>query len=201
LISIDGTLKKLDGREAALALPGVRDVFLRSGPGDRVVFPRNNVEKAGNVIAVGSTGAEAAERAGRALRILDLELNPADPATGVFLDGEGPFPPDAFSPACSGEEKLSDFLNDLWRRCPPKPSRGCQVRRPRVPAVPASRCTDYTGRTVAEVLDILDGAGLIRLENPAAPGADREPWLSDFWKALIRGGLPGARWYLEQTAL
>ena len=189
LISIDGTLRRLDGADEAAGLPGVSEVFLRYGPGDRVVFPRNNVEKAGNVIVTGETAGEADERARRALRSLRLELDPADPATGTYLDGEGPFPPDALVP----QGDFRQHLDSLWSMQPPCPSRGRGGRPALVPAVPSSEAADPAGRTAEDILDILVSEG--RLRRSEESGDPR--FLSDFWKALVRGGLAGARWFLE----
>lgn len=193
LIGIDGTVKLLDGREEALKLPGVKEVFLRYTPGMSLRFPRNNVEKAGNVIALGADSKEAEERAMAALRKINLVLNPSDNITGTFLDSSGSFPPDAFN--IEKEAELSSYVNKLWDAHTPLPSRGFQAAPSEklfVPPPPSSSITDYTGRSIADVLDILSSLGLLRLaENSDAVV------LSDFWKALIKGGLPGGRWYLE----
>ncbi len=196
LIGIEGTVQHLDGREQALELPGIKEVFLRYTPGMSLGFPRNNVEKAGNVIAVGVDSKEAEERAMAALRKINLVLNPSDNSTGVFLDAYEPFPPDAFN--IKNEVDLSTYLNQLWTAHAPRPSRGFPSalnEKLFVPLPPASSITDYTGRSITDVLDILSSLGLLCLaENSDAVV------LSDFWKALIRGGLPGGRWYLEHRS-
>ena len=199
LIGIDGTIRSLRGSEEALELPGVREVFLRYATGDRISFPRNNVEKAGNVIVTGKNHAEADKRALAALRILHLELDPADLSTGIFLDAEGPFPPDAFDLTTGRDEELSNFLDKLWRAHAPRPSRGCNALPPLI-HLPVnstlSKCTDYAGRTILEVINELVEDGLITLGG-APSTAEGAPAASDFWKALIRGGQQGVRWYLE----
>jgi len=198
LIGIDGTIRSLNGGDEALALPGVKEVFLRYSPGDRIGFPRNNVEKAGNVIALGAHRQEAEERALAALRTLNLELDPSDNATGVFLDAEESFPPDAFKIPVGGP--LSSYLKDLRSDHIPRPSRGYPVIsgiKALIPLPPASSVLDYTGRSIADVLDILVSEGRIRLTEVRPSEAADLRILSDFWKALIRGGLAGCRWYLE----
>ncbi len=195
LMGIDGTVRYLDGREEACSLPGVKDIFLRYLPGDRLSFPRNNVEKAANVIVTGGDRAEAEARALAALRTLRLELDPLDNSTGFYLDAEGPFPPDAFE--TTGEGELSLFLDDLWRAHVPRPSRGCPVSAAVISFPPSSRSTDYTGRSITDILEILTGEGLIQTGGAPPESPDV---LSDFWKALIRGGLPGVRWYLEHRS-
>jgi len=203
LIGIEGTIRCLEGEEEALSLPGVKDVFLRYTSGMAVGFPRNNVEKAGNVIALGTDRNEAETRAMAGLRALKFELAPSDMATGVFLDSREHFPPDAFD--ITGDELLSTFLNDLWGAHAPRPSRGIRalpagkIFIPLPPFHPsASMIVDYTGRSIADVLDILVSEGLLSADSDT--GKTDNVVLSDFWKALIRGGLPGCRWYLEQRS-
>lgn len=199
LIGIDGTVRTLDGIERALHISGVKNVFLRYKSGEKLVFPRNNVEKAGNVIAVAADRETADERARAALRALRLELDPKDDATGVYLDGSGPFPPDVYD--------VGDAFSCLWKRHPPKPSRGCPVTVPEI-HLPSdvSQVTDYTGLMMSEAVTILASEGLIKMtSNDFSGEMDRkneknagDSVLSDFFKALVRGGLPGARWYLER---
>jgi len=201
LIGIDGTIRSLNGRGEALELPGVKEVFLRYSPGDRIGFPRNNVEKAGNVITLGKHRQEAEERALAALRTLNLELDPSDPATGFFLDAEDSFPPDAFETAT--EDELLSYLEELWTVSPPRPSRGYPVIpgiKALIPIPPSSSALDYTGRSIADVLEILVSEGRIRLTDSTPIEQTEAGVLSDFWKALIRGGLVGCRWYLEHRS-
>jgi len=198
LISIDGTLKELTGVEKALSLPGVMDVFLHNEIGDRLSFPRSNVEKVANVIATAPQSAAAVNQALSALRCLELTLNPSDSRTGVYLDSFASFPPDAFD--ITEDHDFSQFLNKLWRTHPPRPSRGAPVSLPRILSPPSSRCTDYIGRSITDLLSILAGKKLIRVGR-GSQETGASAFLSDFWRALIRGGLLGIRWYLEQASL
>lgn len=202
LIGIDGTIRFLDGREEALSLPGVKEVFLRYGEGDKLVFPRNNVEKAGNVIAVGADGNEAERRALAALRTLRMELDPRDDSTGMFLDDWADFPPDAFP--LDEDGRFAVYLESLWSEYPPKPSRGCRREGPlsiqplpETAADSSRHCYDVVYRTPLDCLEVLQREGLLRWTAEDDSNGDAQT-ASDFWKALIRGGLAGARWYLER---
>lgn len=197
LIGIDGTVKHLDGKDEALSIPGVKEVFLRYKAGDRISFPRNNVEKVGNVIVTGDTRDKAEKTALKALRTLRLELDPSDLSTGEYLDSEGTFPPDAFE--YREDQRFSDFLNDLWRAFPPKPSESRRRGTPFIKIPAESSISDYTGRTVHDCLNELAGDGLITISGRPEIVQDGQT-ASDFWKALIRGGLPGVRWYLERLS-
>ena len=141
-ISIPGVIKEISGFEAAAAVSGVRDVLPRNKVGDTVDFPRNNVQKCGNVIAVAPTFAESQNAAHEAIRRITLRLSPNNGATDAFLRGksrsdEAGFPPIAypklrekidergFSPSLEAGKKATDwFLRDLidfaeedWNHC------------------------------------------------------------------------------------
>jgi biotin carboxylase len=89
-IGLPGRLKSIRGIENARSIPGVREVWLLVQPGRETVFPRNNVEKLGNVIAVGATAAQAEEAARRARNSVIFEYEAPHPATEAFLQGQGP---------------------------------------------------------------------------------------------------------------
>jgi biotin carboxylase len=85
LISIPGIVQEVNGAQEASRAPGVTNVFLRAAPGDRVVFPANNVQKCGNVLAVAEDRREAAACAGRALARLLVRLRPLEESTAAHL--------------------------------------------------------------------------------------------------------------------
>lgn len=84
-ISIPGQVAAVSGLEAARAAPFVKDVFPRAGVGDTVVFPRNNVEKCGNVLSAAPTRAEAVHASEAACRAIVLRLKPHVAETDAFL--------------------------------------------------------------------------------------------------------------------
>jgi len=55
IITKPGIVKKITGLEEALKIPGIKEIFLNVRPGDKVIQPRSNVEKAGHIIAIGKT--------------------------------------------------------------------------------------------------------------------------------------------------
>ena len=98
VISIPGTVRSIMGADEAAAMPGVRNVFMRAAPGDKVRFPRNNVEKCGNVISAARDRDEAARMADKAANAILIRLEPENEETEAFLSGEGggaAFPPPA----------------------------------------------------------------------------------------------------------
>ena len=84
-ISIPGQVAAVSGLEAARAAPFVKDVFPRAGAGDTVVFPRNNVEKCGNVLSAAPSRREAVEASEAACRKIILRLTPHVAETDAFL--------------------------------------------------------------------------------------------------------------------
>ena len=130
-ISIPGRVKAVHGlsKEQNLAVPceGVQDVLVRSQPGDSVSFPRNNVEKCGNIIAVDSTWQGAATKAQAAVKTILLELEPCQRVTDDFFDlplpqlrqpcqrgqaaHEESFPPAAFILPPPLEQELAQYLS------------------------------------------------------------------------------------------
>ena len=74
IITKSGIVKKITGLEEALKIPGIREIFLNVKPGDKVMQPRSNVEKAGHIIAVGKTLADAVESIEKCKSVLNFEM-------------------------------------------------------------------------------------------------------------------------------
>lgn len=100
-ISIPGRVKKIELFSKAES--EVKNVFPRNiKEGDDVDFPRNNVQKCGNVITKSSSYQTAVEKAENAVSETFLRLSPNNKKTDFFLLGktlpdENGFPPPAFS--------------------------------------------------------------------------------------------------------
>jgi biotin carboxylase len=118
VISIPGTVRSVTEADEAAKMPGVKNVFLRVAPGDKVTFPRNNVEKCGNVISAAENRRDAAAMAERAANAILIRLEPGNEETEAFLFGEhtavfagegdeAMFPPLAFQRWGDGE--LRDY--------------------------------------------------------------------------------------------
>lgn len=100
-LSIPGKISKIYGLEEVKEIYGVKDVLPRSKVGDKVDFPRNNVEKCGNIIAVAVNSEKAYKAAHSAVSSITIRLEPNNPDTDKFLNGhieidETGFPPSAF---------------------------------------------------------------------------------------------------------
>ena len=184
-ISIPGRVKEVVGLADASKIQGVRDIFPRAKAGDRVVFPRNNVEKCGNVVAVAATREEAVSAAERAIKRITVVLEKGNPETEDFLrmkraKEEGAFPPEAFQLPkeidrafnfeldCESERKISEF--DLISNCVPHSLASCMEIK------------DWNYLTLGETIEKFDKMNLNHGELN----------YKKFWLAVIRGGIQGA---------
>lgn len=103
-ISIPGIVKEVSGLERARSLAFVKDVFPRSGAGDAVVFPHNNVQKCGNVISSSPSRKDSIAAAEKAVSKIVLRLEPCVPETDAFFaDAET-----AASKSCTAENRTAD---------------------------------------------------------------------------------------------
>ncbi|NBF41444.1 MAG: ATP-grasp domain-containing protein [Spirochaetes bacterium] len=182
-ISIPGRVMQVSGFDDARALSRIEKVFERCAPGDVVVFPRNNTEKTANVISAAPSRDEATTAAEEAIARIVVRLVPDDEATSGFLAEPGL--PAAFDLSARINRAALDAMPDE------RPGAGCAVYRP-LPEISAEHERDWNYRTIARslsLLEILTGARPARGEE-AAHGRS-------FWRALLKGGLQGALFYLD----
>ncbi len=74
IIATPGIVKRISGLDDALKISGIEEIFLNVTEGDRVTFPRSNVEKTGHIIAVGDTLTKAEESVKKCMEILVIEI-------------------------------------------------------------------------------------------------------------------------------
>ncbi len=193
LISLPGIVEDVGGSEKARDVKGVCEVFLRVTAGDSVVFPTNNVEKCGNVLAVGDTLDEAETAASRALGQFQIRLRPLVQVTTEHL--------------------RRDARHDCFGGLPPE-------LRMEILAMPASR-GEPTGIDPDASLDIGTLAGWDRRSEKDWHGigfaesarlacergggslvsADAVGFhlAGIFWRALARGGHQGAVYVMDSV--
>lgn len=192
LISIPGTVGEVVGEEEALATPGVQHVFLRVQPGDTVVFPSNNVQKSGNVIAVAETRVQAVAAANAALAALCVRLKPQVATTSRYLYHE------------SGNDIFPDVPHALRKVVDAMPaSRGDPsfidpVGTITVVALKAPDAEEVLDLNAAPLLRVADRALRIASGVFAKEGEHGGFQVGNiFWKALMRGGLQGGIYLLD----
>jgi len=207
-VSIPGTVKAIVGTEAARNTPHVRDLFLRTGEGERVSFPENNVSKCGNVISAALDRAAAVEAAENAARAILVRLDLADPETAEFLLGGGSgetFPPAAFGLS----PELRGLLADLPETVAASEGSGGEntVFLVPFPEFTVSGLRDYLGRSVAESLAAVRELTGLYLPDIAARSVIENANVSDnksiclgrsFWASLAMGGYQGAVYYIDR---
>ena len=157
--------------------------------GSEVDFPRNNVEKCGNIIAVSHNREAAIEVAEDAVADIFITLEPDNLKTEKYLSGEElydeeSFPPDAFgklsdselekiknNPVIPADSKVSDFIPEVLQT---------------VEYINKKDWNYNTIRSTAEKFDIL------RSKHPELES-------ERFWKAVMRGGIQAAVYVSDTT--
>lgn len=175
-ISIPGVINKVYGLDKAEVQPYVKNVLPRCKDGDSVDFPRNNVEKCGNVISLSSVYGQAVLGSEAAVSTIVLRLNPDNQQTEEFLSGkirsdEKGFPVSAF------DISLEELVNSN-EKCIQTPFNG---KIPESLTSYADNKKDWNHRTIRQTLEIFDAL------VPEKMTFDSK----DFYNALVRGGIQG----------
>ena len=186
-ISIPGKIAGLENLDTAHNMQMVKDLFILKDEGDRVDFPRNNVEKVGNIIASGKDRVRTVNAAERAARSVFVRLETKNADTARFLSGEGDFPPPAFT---CGEDILQGMIGK-WGRPDFRdlPFDGVEGVLP-LKALISEELTDWQGRKIADVAkSVIKEYGLAKGEESL--------FSLYFWQAVLRGSIQGACWFLD----
>lgn len=191
-ISIPGKVKKIYGEEKAWASPFVKNVFFRVKEGCIVDFPRNNVEKCGNVISSSEDRALSKKSAEASVSQIVLRLQPCNPQTESFLSGlelpqEKGFPYSAFDFNAADEKFLAELSespfiekNHSVQDCVPKSiEKIIEEKR------------DWNFRTIKDTLFLFDKI------SPEHPRLDSKK----FWCCLLRAGIQGILYYSDSLRL
>ena len=185
-MSIPGTVEYIENI-TEFTDKAVFDVLPRStvSIGSKVDFPRNNVEKCGNIIAVSNDRETAIKAAQDAVSNVFITLKPATKETDDYLAGltqsdEDNFPPDAFGKLST--EQLSKLEGSI--------AADSSVAS-ELPDFLASKeyeqLTDWNFNTISDTLRKFD---ILRAKHP-------ELNKKEFFKALMRGGIQGAVYYSD----
>jgi biotin carboxylase len=195
LVSIPGRVVSVLGALEAERLPYVKNLFLRAGPGDRTVFPANNVEKYGNAISQAPDRALATAAAESAVRALLLRLEAEDGATEAFLAGEevienpdgSLWPPLAFTPDPASAAEIATMPDYLGRG---DPAQVIGIAPwPGAAEVPGR---DWTSRTFVEAAELA-----MRLGGAAVDGVEGSILAGRFWRAILRGGAQAGLYVID----
>ncbi len=180
-ISIPGKVRNVYGLETAEKGAFVHDVFPRAGIGDTVTFPRNNVEKCGNVLASAASREEAVQAAERACASIVLRLVPDQEDTDRFLATAGR-EPSGFPPAAFGADPSRvEFPQSA------SPAAGFPFPVPEPFRAGLDSVRDWQGRTVRECLNLCLSveqglASLLALDGKRTESC---------WRAFAAAGIQG----------
>ena len=119
-ISVPGIIKKIYGLEEARSTKNVKDVLPRLFEKDETVFPKNNVEKCGNVLSSAESYDEAVKASMEAVQKIFLRLERANNKTNLFFEKTNPsiavqgnYPPNFFKfPEDDSTEKIKNKTFD-----------------------------------------------------------------------------------------
>ncbi len=191
VISIPGTGEKITGAETVENRPDIAELFLIATPGDEVRLPTSNVEKCGNVIAIGDTRETAIRAAETAVSRLEVILEPHSEVTTRFLfsDRGGHW---AYSPDQSAPEWLRRIRFDRQLRADESAPLAVPIEIGELPIGHGAR--DWAWRTLEETVAVLRDHGLVRTDR-----FDEWP-ASVVWRAILRGGLQGGRYAVRTLA-
>ncbi len=192
-ISLPGTVREVRGVDRARAGDGVAEVFLRVRPGSAVVFPRNNVQKCGNVISVHEErqGAIAAARA--AISCISVQLEPLDDRTDGFLFAGGT---DAF-PAAAGSSSARLAGLPAWTGDPSAFHPADEIAVISLQGWEDIAELDWHGAGFAEAVRLsLAECGARLRAGPVGPGFALGRL---FWRALLRGSRQGALYLADSV--
>ena len=185
-MSIPGTVEYIENIKEYTD-KAVFDVLPRAtvSIGSHVDFPRNNVEKCGNIIAISHDRATAIKAAEDAVSNVFITLKPNTKETDDYLAGltqsdEENFPPDAFGKLT--ENQLDELQGEIAEDTAVATSLPDFLNTPEYQAL-----TDWNFNTIAQTLQKFD---ILRTKHPAL-------CKKEFFKALMRGGIQAAVYYSD----
>ena len=187
-MSIPGTVEYIENIQD-FTDQAVRDVLPRAtvSIGCDVDFPRNNVEKCGNIIAVSNNREIAIKAAEDAVSNVFITLKPNNPKTDSYLKGneeadENAFPPYAFFKLNDEQQCCLDILLDI-----PENAKTQDYIPEFLQTADVCNLTDWNFNTIRQTAQKFD---ILRPKHPALDS-------TRFWSSLLRGGLQGAVYYSD----
>ena len=187
-ISIPGTVEYIENIQDYTD-KAICDVLPRATVqlGSEVDFPRNNVQKCGNIISTSNNREIAIAAAENAVSNIFITLKPNDARTekflsGVFADDEDKFPPSAFGQLDTEEAAVVEGVipaNASAEACIP------QVLKTEKWAAK----TDWNYNTILQTAQKFD---ILRKKHPELDA-------KTFWKYILRGGIQAAVYYSDSV--
>ncbi len=195
VLSIPGLVAEVLGLESARELAEVEAVFQTRFPGDPVVFPRNNVEKASNIISASDSRDSAIASAEAGVSAVLVRLRPGNEETDRFLFG-------------TAEEASADGRNGAYSAYPwasvlegsgTAPRRHASEMGPVTLWAPDEAADrDWSYRTASQSVEVARRATHreLLLRSGSVPTDPTELYYS---RALARGGAQGLVYALDSA--
>lgn len=192
-VTIDKKSENLTAAERAfISIPGIvkeiikpknidkkiKDIFYNINVNDRVIFPRNNIEKSGNVISISNSRADAVKIAEKTASEIIVRLNPSNFDTEEFLfNNNNGLAFDIDPESYINLDESVEIDNE-------------KIYIKSIDKILKSRKKDWQGRTISQVLKQLEAFYTIIFSEDCPCG-------KDFYQALNNGSLQGVLYYLD----
>ncbi len=203
-ISIPGHIKQIYGLEEIKSDFNIKNVFLRVSPGDNVKFPENNVEKAGNCIAVNELRETAVQSAENACRKIFIRLESCNEITEKFLfDSYQSWVPNAFK--LNNPVNIKKIENMLDYKIHSMDS----IKIISIPFFLTESTKEWHGKTISaalnEILSVKYNSSVnmkvqILQADKTKAQFDAESGIllgKVFYTGLLRGGVQGGVWIID----
>jgi biotin carboxylase len=199
-ISLPGRVSRVEGLENARGLTGIEALFLRTGAGETVHFPIDNMGKCGNIISRAENREQAVSTAERAVQSVLVRLQPDQALTTEHL-----FAPERreTSPPALVLQEEADRLE--LKKMPPYILPGgswtadggaAEIAVLDLPRRRKEKGTDWHGLGFEAALEKALGAAGFSLQEKAK---DSQLLLGSlFWRAFLNGSVQGVV-YLGDT--
>lgn len=199
-ISIPGKVKSIHGLEKAGCCAGVQDVLPRVRIGDTVTFPRNNVEKCGNILATDTSWEGAISKAQQAVKTIVLQLEPHQEESENFFDfphlrQKNTFPPAAFILPNQQEKEFISYLSSQLGDF--DPTKTLMEQLPSCLVSCLDTLEDWNYRSLRET--VLLAQEILTAESKRTSCCSKSPSLVRLWHACILGGIQGLLYVIESS--
>ncbi|MBN1696032.1 MAG: ATP-grasp domain-containing protein [Spirochaetales bacterium] len=196
-ISIPGMINSISGYDEAGKSPHIMTTFCRVGPGDTVVFPRNNVEKCGNVISKAPLREEAIVCAEEAVRKIIIRLEPDNRITEDFLfsrSGE-PWVNTISAFTLDDPENRNAFEMMIPFICDDKIGKQESITVLPLPSIGDETVRNWHGELMKDAITTLVRIAGIEFEGEGRHGSCILG--KSFWRAFLKGGIQGGLYIID----
>ena len=206
-ISVPGIIKKIYGLEEARSTKNIKDVLPRLFEKDETVFPKNNVEKCGNVLSSAESYDEAVKASMEAVQKIFLRLERANNKTNLFFEKTNPsitvqgnYPPNFFKfPEDDSTKEIKNKIFDELLKNSILAEED-EILYPSFFKDFLDKAFDVHGLSIREAIKqafFLEPKLKEKMLSLQTIGEPLNPSLILWWKYFIRGSRQGLIYYLD----